>query len=125
MDLFAGIGYFTLTYLIHAQADHVYACEWNLEAVKALKMNLMQNHVQDKCIVLQGDNRTMAPKNVAEMSFLFSKKISVMYSNKFLPSFLKYLAANLILQAFLDGGGSIFSCIYSFHVLALSLKQDG
>lgn len=66
VDLFAGIGYFTLTYLIHAQADHVYACEWNPEAVKALKMNLKQNHVQDKCTVLQGDNRTMAPKNVAD-----------------------------------------------------------
>ena len=63
--MFAGIGYFTLTYLIHANADHVYACEWNPEAVKALKLNLAKNQVQDKCTVLEGDNRKMAPKNVA------------------------------------------------------------
>ena len=65
VDLFAGIGYFTLTYLIHANADHVYACEWNPEAVKALKLNLAKNNVEDKCTVLEGDNRKTAPKNVA------------------------------------------------------------
>ena len=66
VDLFAGIGYFTLTYLIHANANHVYACEWNPEAVKALKMNLVKNGVQEKCTVLEGDNRKTAPKNVAD-----------------------------------------------------------
>ena len=29
VDLFAGIGYFTLVYLVHANAKHVIACEWN------------------------------------------------------------------------------------------------
>lgn len=40
MDLFAGIGYFTLPYLVHASAMHVHACEWNPAAVEALKKNL-------------------------------------------------------------------------------------
>ena len=67
MDLFAGIGYFTLTYLIHAKADKVFACEWNPEAVKALKLNLVKNKIEDtKCIVLEGDNRKTCPKNVAD-----------------------------------------------------------
>jgi 16S rRNA G966 N2-methylase RsmD len=40
VDLFAGIGYFTLPYLVHAGAHHVHACEWNPAAVEALKKNL-------------------------------------------------------------------------------------
>jgi len=40
VDLFAGIGYFTLPYLVHAGALHVHACEWNPAAVEALKKNL-------------------------------------------------------------------------------------
>lgn len=46
VDLFAGIGYFTLPYLKHANAKHVYACEWNPEAIKALKNNLTLNKVR-------------------------------------------------------------------------------
>lgn len=67
VDLFAGIGYFTLSYLIHSKAAHVFACEWNPEAVKALKINLQKNKVQpEKCTVLEGDNRETCPQNVAD-----------------------------------------------------------
>ncbi len=40
VDLFAGIGYFTLPYLVHAGAAHVHACEWNPAAVEALRKNV-------------------------------------------------------------------------------------
>ena len=43
IDLYAGIGYFTLPYLIHGKAKFVYACEWNPDSVKALKRNLEDN----------------------------------------------------------------------------------
>nr|CAD7454863.1 unnamed protein product [Timema tahoe] len=33
VDLFAGIGYFTLPFLVHAKAEMVHACEWNPNAV--------------------------------------------------------------------------------------------
>jgi hypothetical protein len=46
VDLYAGIGYFTLPYLVHAGAAHVYACEWNPEAVAALRQNLVLNKVR-------------------------------------------------------------------------------
>nr|CAD7402176.1 unnamed protein product [Timema poppensis] len=36
VDLFAGIGYFTLPLLVHAKAEMVHACEWNPNAVTAL-----------------------------------------------------------------------------------------
>jgi tRNA G37 N-methylase Trm5 len=54
---FAGIGYFTLPYLVHSGASLVYACEWNPDAVEALERNLKLNGVEDRCIVLRGDNR--------------------------------------------------------------------
>jgi len=65
VDLFAGIGYFTLPYLVHAKAKHVYACEWNPDSIEALKRNLQLNGVQDRCTVLPGDNRATCPAGVA------------------------------------------------------------
>lgn len=53
----SGIGYFTLPYLVHANASHVHACEWNPDAIKALRRNLQINGVTDRCTVHQGDNR--------------------------------------------------------------------
>lgn len=57
IDLFAGIGYFTLVYLIHARAKQVIACEWNPASVEALRNNLKLNNCEDRCTILQGDNR--------------------------------------------------------------------
>lgn len=53
----SGIGYFTLPYLVHAHAKHVHACEWNPEAIEALKVNLQLNAVFHKCTIHESDNR--------------------------------------------------------------------
>ncbi|KAF3330074.1 MET-10+related protein-like protein [Carex littledalei] len=66
VDLFAGIGYFVLPFLVKAHAKLVYACEWNPNAVIALRRNIHDNSVADRCIVLEGDNRITAPKVVAD-----------------------------------------------------------
>eukprot|EP01147_Barroeca_monosierra_P003674 gene3674-8338_t len=66
VDLFAGIGYFTLPYLVHARAQKVYACEWNPTAVEMLKHNLAANHVIDRCEIFTGDNRTFPLKGIAD-----------------------------------------------------------
>jgi len=66
VDLFAGIGYFTLPYLFHARADYLYACEWNPASVIALKYNLEKHGLSDKCTVLEGDNRLVCPEDVAD-----------------------------------------------------------
>ncbi|CAL8145141.1 unnamed protein product [Prunus armeniaca] len=66
VDLFAGIGYFVLPFLVRANAKLVYACEWNPHAVEALRRNVQANSVSDRCIILEGDNRTVAPKGVAD-----------------------------------------------------------
>jgi len=52
-----GIGYFTIPLLVHAKAKHVHACDWNPDAVQALKENLKINKVSDRCAVYEGDNR--------------------------------------------------------------------
>ena len=62
IDLFAGIGYFTLVYLIKAKAKQVIACEWNPASVESLKNNLKLNNCENRCIVLQGDNKKVCKK---------------------------------------------------------------
>jgi len=66
VDLFAGIGYFTLPYLLHAKAQHLYACEWNPVSVTALKHNLVKHGLAERCTVLEGDNRLVCPRDVAD-----------------------------------------------------------
>jgi tRNA G37 N-methylase Trm5 len=60
LDMYAGIGYYTLPALVHGGAGHVYACEWNQHATDALKYNLSQNRVEARATVLVGDCRQLA-----------------------------------------------------------------
>tara|TARA_B100000902_G_scaffold385682_1_gene427368 strand:- start:218 stop:1066 length:849 start_codon:yes stop_codon:yes gene_type:complete len=71
VDLYAGIGYYTLPALVHGGAT-VHACEWNPEAVKALRWGLDANGVGDRCTVHEGDNRvtTVSLEGVADRVFL-------------------------------------------------------
>lgn len=57
LDLYAGIGYYTLPLLVRAGAAHVHACEWSDDAVDALHQNLAANGVSDRCTVHPGDNQ--------------------------------------------------------------------
>ncbi|KAE8285711.1 tRNA wybutosine-synthesizing protein 2-like protein [Larimichthys crocea] len=66
VDLYAGIGYFTLPYLVHAGAGHVHACEWNPDAAEALQKNLVANGVSGRCTVHQGDNRQLQLCDIAD-----------------------------------------------------------
>ncbi|NXN35826.1 TYW2 protein, partial [Rhinoptilus africanus] len=66
VDLYAGIGYFTLPYLVHAGAAFAHACEWNSHAVEALRRSLALNGVQDRCRVHHGDSRQLELRDVAD-----------------------------------------------------------
>ena len=69
LDLYAGIGYYTLPFLSEGTrgpngergqgrgAAHVVACEWNPVAIKALKWSLSANHLQERCTIIEGDNQ--------------------------------------------------------------------
>ncbi|XP_040580896.1 tRNA wybutosine-synthesizing protein 2 homolog [Lepeophtheirus salmonis] len=67
VDLFAGIGYFSLPYLVKAKAKFLHACEWNPGAVDALRINMKINKVPcDKYAIHFGDNRKVCPEDVAD-----------------------------------------------------------
>ncbi|XP_071440234.1 tRNA wybutosine-synthesizing protein 2 homolog [Hetaerina americana] len=70
VDMYAGIGYFTIPFLVHAKAKCVHACEWNPQAVAALRKNLSNNKVSNRCYVHFGDNREVCPQNIADRVYL-------------------------------------------------------
>jgi tRNA(Phe) wybutosine-synthesizing methylase Tyw3 len=57
VDLYCGVGYYTVPLLLHGGAQHVYACEWNPNSVLALRENLRRAGVSARCTVHEGDNR--------------------------------------------------------------------
>jgi tRNA wybutosine-synthesizing protein 3 len=71
VDLYAGIGYYTLPALVHGGAV-VHACEWNPEAVRALRWGLGANGVEERCTIHEGDNRSAAESlaGTADRAFL-------------------------------------------------------
>jgi len=66
VDLFAGIGYFTLPMAVYSKPKKIFSCEINPIAYRYLCKNIVLNHVTSIVEPLLGDNRTTAPKNVAE-----------------------------------------------------------
>ena len=66
VDLFAGIGYFSIPMAVHGKAKKIFSCELNPIAYSYLKENIVLNKVSDIITPLVGDNRNVAPKNVAD-----------------------------------------------------------
>ena len=66
VDLFAGIGYFSLPIAVHSKPKKVYALEKNPIAYDFLKQNISLNKVNDIIEPMLGDNREIAPKNIAD-----------------------------------------------------------
>ena len=66
LDLYAGIGYYTLPLLVHAGAERVIACEWSDDAIAALRIGLRSNDVEARCTILAGDNRSHSLHNLAD-----------------------------------------------------------
>jgi tRNA wybutosine-synthesizing protein 2 len=66
VDLFAGIGYFTLPMAVYSKPKKIFACEINPVAYDYLCKNILLNNVTSIVEPLLGDNRTIAPKNIAD-----------------------------------------------------------
>lgn len=70
LDLFAGIGYFTLPLLVHTSAKRVHSCDWSCDAIDALRKGLVANNVVEKCIVHHIDCREVSYFNVWSLVML-------------------------------------------------------
>ncbi|MCK4365122.1 MAG: class I SAM-dependent methyltransferase family protein [Thermoplasmatales archaeon] len=70
VDLFAGIGYFTLPLAVHSKPKKIFACEINPVAYDYLCGNIVLNNVTNIVEPLKGDNKEVAPKNVANRVIL-------------------------------------------------------
>ncbi len=65
VDMFAGIGYFTLPLALYGKPEMIYACEKNPIAYYYLLENLEINKVRN-VIPLFGDNRSVCPRGIAD-----------------------------------------------------------
>jgi len=70
VDLFAGIGYFTLPMAVHSRSKKIYAIEKNPVSFNYLSQNIVLNNVTHIVEPILGDNRKMAPKDVADRVLL-------------------------------------------------------
>ncbi len=65
VDMFAGIGYFSLPIALNTGAEKVYSCEINPRSFSYLEKNIRINKAKNIIPVL-GDNREVAPSGIAD-----------------------------------------------------------
>jgi len=70
VDFFAGIGYFTLPIAVYSMPKKVFAVEKNPISYGYLCQNIVLNNVTSIVEPLKGDNREVAPRNVADRVIL-------------------------------------------------------
>ncbi len=70
VDLFAGIGYFSLPIAVYCRPKKLFACEINPISYNYLCENIVLNNVTSIIEPLKGDNKKTAPNNVADRVIL-------------------------------------------------------
>ncbi|KKH46610.1 class I SAM-dependent methyltransferase family protein [Methanosarcina sp. 1.H.A.2.2] len=66
VDMFAGIGYFSIPMAVHARPEKVISIEINPESFAYLKENVRLNHVEDIITPVPGDCSQAAPEGEAD-----------------------------------------------------------
>jgi len=66
VDMFAGIGYFSIPLAVYSRPKKVFCCELNPVSADFLKKNCMLNGVEDCVEIRSGDCRDVCPKDVAD-----------------------------------------------------------
>lgn len=107
VDMFAGIGYFTLPLAKYCGVERVFAIEKNPTSYHYLTKNILHNRLEKRVVPLLGDNRVKGPCGLADrviMGYLPTPR-------KFIPR-----AKELLKK---DGG-----IIHYHHTIALTTKDD-
>ncbi len=94
IDMFAGIGYFTLPLAKFSGARKVFACEKNPESYQFLLKNIVLNDVGDVVIPILGDNRHMCGKGFADRILMGY----VQKTSDFLPKALSMIKSGGIIH---------------------------
>lgn len=84
MDMFCGIGYFTLGLAVYGKPDIIYACDINPDSVHYLEKNASLNKVSRTINTFLGDSRVMLPDLRVDLVVMGNFK-----SEEFLPHALK------------------------------------
>ncbi len=67
LDMFSGIGYFSLPLAKYGNPDVIYACDINSDAILYLKKNSSINHVSERIKPIHGDSRVSCPHGVFDL----------------------------------------------------------
>lgn len=70
LDMFAGIGYFSVPIAVHRRPARVIACELNPTAFRYLEENARLNRVEEVVDPVLGDNRSLPGESVADRVFM-------------------------------------------------------
>lgn len=94
LDMFAGIGYFTLPIAKYSGARRVFACEKNPDSYEFLLRNIVLNGVDDKVIPILSDNRNLQGKDFADRILMGY----VQRTSDFLPKALSMIKDNGVIH---------------------------
>jgi tRNA wybutosine-synthesizing protein 2 len=98
VDLFAGIGYFTLPIAVYSRPKHIFAIEKNPVSYDFLCENIVLNDVTDIVEPIKGDNRDVTPENVADRVVMGYFGATI----RFLPTAFRCLSDNCGIIHFQD-----------------------
>jgi tRNA wybutosine-synthesizing protein 2 len=70
VDLFAGIGYFSIPIAVYSKPKKIFSCEINPISFDYLCKNIVLNHVTSIIEPLKGDNKNTSPTNIANRVIL-------------------------------------------------------
>jgi len=79
VDMFAGIGYFSIPMAVHSRPKMVYAIELNPYAHQFLCQNISANHVQDIVQPILGNCTTETPQGIADRVLMGMVQITDQY----------------------------------------------
>jgi tRNA wybutosine-synthesizing protein 2 len=94
VDMFAGIGYFSLPLAFYQKPSRIISCELNSVSYGFLKENISLNHVEDVIEPVLGDNRDLPGSAMADRVIMGYVKTT----HEFLPTALRLLKGGGIIH---------------------------